>query len=175
MLSDKQRGIRRYLFHVLRILLATLLTLTMAPAHAVTTQQGPTGQSLTVSESQVSGKKTITVTGKGFDETVGIYLAYCKIPKKGAAPTPCGGGKNLQGIGQASQWISSNPPPYGSELAIPFQPGGRFSQRVVVSGKIGAIDCRKVRCGITVRADHLREGDRTHDMFIPIKFTSKKK
>ena len=40
----------------------------MAPAHAVTTQQGPTGQSLTVSESQVSGKKTITVTGKGFDE-----------------------------------------------------------------------------------------------------------
>jgi hypothetical protein len=81
----------------------------------------------------------------------------------------------LQGIGQASQWISSNPPPYGSELAIPFQPGGRFSQRVVISEKIGAIDCRKVRCGITVRADHLREGDRTHDIFIPIKFTSKKK
>ena len=157
------------------VAIAVLMALLLPQsAHAVT-RKGPQGQTISVKSTTVKDGSIVTVTGNHFDETVGIYLAYCKIPKKGAAPTPCGGGKNLQGIGQASQWISSNPPPYGSELAIPFQPGGRFSQRVVVSEKIGAIDCRKVRCGITVRADHLREGDRTHDMFIPIKFTSKKK
>ena len=140
----------------------------MAPAHAVTTQQGPTGQSLTVSESQVSGKKTITVTGKGFDETVGIYLAYCKIPKKGAAPTPCGGGINKAGLGEASFCISSNPPPYAVGLTEEFLPGGRFTQKVKISKRIGKFDCTKVKCAITVRADHLRSNDRSSDLFIPI-------
>ena len=140
----------------------------MAQAHAVTTQQGPTGQSLTVSESQVSGKKTITVTGKGFDETVGIYLAFCVIPAQGKAPTPCGGGVNKAGLGEASFWISSNPPPYGVGLAIAFAPGGRFTEVVAVTRKIGKYDCRKVKCAISVRSDHLHEGDRSHDIYIPI-------
>ena len=155
-------------------LVTTVVSFPLA-AHAGTSATGSAGQSLTIATSQLKSDTKVTVIGKGFDETIGIYLAYCVLPKKGKAPTPCGGGADIQGVKEASFWISSNPPPYGSELAIPFQPGGRFSQRVVVSEKIGAIDCRKVRCGITVRADHLREGDRTHDVFIPIKFTSKKK
>jgi hypothetical protein len=160
---------------MLRLLVALFLAMSVVPAQAAVSQTGTQGQILSVSEDQVSGKKIITVSGKGFDETVGIYLAYCKIPAPGTAPTPCGGGKNLKGIGQASHWISSNPPPYGAQLAIPFQPGGRFTQKVSVSENIGKINCRKVRCGITVRADHLREGDRSHDLFIPIKFSTKKK
>lgn len=158
-----------------RFVLALVLTLGFTPAHAAISKEGAQGQKLTVSQSTVSGEKTVTVSGSGFDETVGIYLAFCKLPKSGAAPTPCGGGKNLAGIGEASFWISSNPPPYGINLAIPFQPGGRFTEEVTVSERIGKVDCRKTRCAITVRADHLREGDRTHDLFIPIKFTTKKK
>lgn len=158
-----------------RLLLALVLTLGVTPAHAVVTKEGVQGQTLTVSQSSVSGRKTVTVSGRGFDETVGIYLAFCKLPKRGAAPSPCGGGKNLAGIGDASFWISSNPPPYGANLAIPFQPGGRFTEKVTISERIGTVDCRKTRCAITVRADHLREGDRTHDIFIPIKFTNKNK
>ena len=175
MLSDKSKGCKRYLFRVWKFLLALVLALGVTPAHAVVTKEGAQGQTLTVSQSSVSGRKTVTVSGRGFDETVGIYLAFCKLPKRGVAPTPCGGGKNLAGIGDASFWISSNPPPYGANLAIPFQPGGRFSEEVTISERIGKVDCRKTRCAITVRADHLREGDRTHDIFIPIKLTNKKK
>jgi hypothetical protein len=175
MLSDKSKGYKRYLVRVWKFLLALVLALGVTPAHAVVTKEGAQGQTLVVSQSSVSGRKTVTVSGRGFDETVGIYLAFCKLPKSGAAPTPCGGGKNLAGIGDASFWISSNPPPYGANLAIPFQPGGRFSAEVTVSERIGKVDCRKTKCAITVRADHLREGDRTHDIYIPIKFTNKKK
>lgn len=153
-----------------RALLAICLALTFTPAYASQSVTGLQGEILTVSANVVSPNQVIMVSGKGFDETVGIYLAYCKVPKKGALPTPCGGGINKAGVGNSSYWISSNPPPYGDQLAIPFLPGGRFSQKVTVTEKIGKVDCRKVRCAITIRADHLREADRNHDVYIPISF-----
>jgi len=92
------------------------------------------------------------------------------MPAKGALPTPCGGGINKTGTGESSYWISSNPPPYGIGLAIPFTAGGRFSEKVQVTPTLGKFNCRKVKCAITVRSDHLHEGDRTHDIYIPITF-----
>lgn len=131
---------------------------------------GPTGQNLTISTNIVSNKSLIKVTGKYFDETVGIYLAICVIPKAGQTPTPCGGGVNKSGVGEGSFWISSNPPPYGVDLADPYKPGGRFVYQFRVVQKIGEFDCKKVRCAITVRADHLRSNDRSFDLFIPLTF-----
>lgn len=153
----------------LRILLATLLAL-LAPtaAHAAVTSTGSHGASITVAQSKFTKEVKLKVSGRNFDETVGIYLAYCVVPKKGAAPSPCGGGINKSGTGEASYWISSNPPPYGVGLAIPFAPGGRFTEEVAITRKIGKFDCRKVKCAITVRSDHLHEGDRSHDIYIPI-------
>ncbi len=142
-------------------------------AQAKVTERGDFGQTISIKSSTITKKSNVTVTGKNFDETVGIYLAYCVMPKSGSAPTPCGGGINKEGIGNSSLWISSNAPPYAEGLAEPFLPGGRFSKQVLVSKKIGAFDCTKVKCAITVRADHLREGDRTHDLYIPITFKSK--
>ena len=139
-------------------------------AHAKVTEQGDSGQSISIKSSTLAKKTQVTVIGKNFDETVGIYLAYCVMPKPGKAPTPCGGGINKKGVGETSLWISSNAPPYAEGLAEPFLPGGRFSKQVSVSKKIGSIDCTKIKCAITVRADHLREGDRTHDLYIPITF-----
>lgn len=139
------------------------------PAANATSIKGAQGQLLTVSATSAKSGSMITVTGNRFDETVGIYLAFCVIPKKGAAPTPCGGGVNKAGTGEASFWISSNPPPYAVGLTEEFLPGGRFTQKVQVSRKIGKFDCTKVRCAITVRADHLRGNDRSYDMFIPVK------
>ena len=149
------------------IITATALT---TPAMAATSVLGSDGQKLSASITKVRSGQEITVSGQGFDETVGIYLAYCLMPKKGAAPTPCGGGVNKEGIGDASYWISSNAPSYATGLAIPFTPGGRFTEKVRVLKKIGKYDCSKVRCAITVRSDHLHEGDRTHDLFIPVTF-----
>ena len=140
----------------------------MPTSHALSVK-GAQGQTLTVAKTTVKSGSTLTVTGNYFDETVGIYLAFCVLPKKGRPPTPCGGGVNKAGLGDASFWISSNPPPYAVGLTDEFLPGGRFTQKVVVSRKIGKFDCTKVKCAITVRADHLRSNDRSSDIFIPIK------
>ena len=115
---------------------------------------------------------TIRVLGKGYDPTVGIYVALCVTPAKGQQPSPCGGGVNTSGSSPASVWISSNPPPYGRTLAIPYRPGGRFDVSISVSAQIGSIDCRLVSCSIVTRADHTRSGDRRFDAGIPVTFSA---
>jgi hypothetical protein len=153
-----------------KVVVGVVLALALpATAHAAISGTGTNGATITIATNSYSKNTLVKVDGKSFDETVGIYLAYCVVPKKGELPSPCGGGVNKSGTGESSYWISSNPPPYGIGLAIPFQPGGRFSEVVSVTRKIGKYDCRKVKCAITVRSDHLHEGDRTHDIFIPIK------
>ena len=150
-------------------LLVTALTFAINPFADAATVKGSQGQTLSVSTTTAKSGAMIKVTGNRFDETVGIYLAFCVVPKKGQPPTPCGGGVNKAGLGEASFWISSNPPPYAIGLTEEFLPGGRFTQKVEVSKKIGKFDCAKVKCAITVRADHLRGADRSYDTFIPIK------
>lgn len=129
---------------------------------------GAHGESISVSANSFKSGATVKVIGSHFDESVGIYLAYCVLPAKGEIPTPCGGGVNKNGMGDASYWISSNPPPYGKGLAIPYKAGGRFSQNLLISRFIGKNDCKKIKCAITVRADHLAANDRSYDIFIPV-------
>lgn len=154
----------------MRKIVALLVAITIAsmPASSAASVKGAQGQVLSVSKTSVKDGAMLTVNGKYFDETVGIYLAFCVIPPKGKAPTPCGGGVNKAGVGDASFWISSNPPPYAIGLTEEFLPGGRFTQKVKISKKIGKFDCTKIKCAITVRADHLRSNDRSSDLFIPI-------
>ena len=154
-----------------RVVFGVVIALTFAinPFADAATVKGSQGQTLSVSTTTAKSGAMIKVTGNRFDETVGIYLAFCVVPKKGQPPTPCGGGVNKAGLGEASFWISSNPPPYAIGLTEEFLPGGRFTQKVEVSKKIGKFDCTKVKCAITVRADHLRGADRSYDTFIPIK------
>jgi hypothetical protein len=151
-------------------LLALILvfSITSMPFSSAASTKGSQGQVLSVSKTTVKSGSVVTVKGDFFDETVGIYLAFCVIPAKGKAPTPCGGGINKAGLSEASFWISSNPPPYAIGLTEEFLPGGRFTQKVKISKKIGKFDCTKVKCAITVRADHLRSNDRSSDLFIPI-------
>lgn len=150
------------------VALVVAITIASMPASSAASVKGAQGQVLSVSKTSVKDGAMITVNGKYFDETVGIYLAFCVIPPKGKAPTPCGGGVNKAGVGDASFWISSNPPPYAIGLTEEFLPGGRFTQKVKISKKIGKFDCTKIKCAITVRADHLRSNDRSSDLFIPI-------
>ena len=67
-------------------LLIALASATSAVATSPsTTARGASGQVLTVSKSsQLPPKGSwITVTGKRYDETVGIYVALCVLTKKG--------------------------------------------------------------------------------------------
>jgi hypothetical protein len=136
------------------------------------TAKGAKGQTLKVTPTSGLSAygQTVKVTGRGFSELVGIYVGLCVMPRPGAKPTPCGGGIDQDGSSQASTWISSNPPPYGSNLAIPYRRGGKFSVRIKVSPRIGSYDCRVVRCAIVARADHLRASDRTWDVVVPVIF-----
>ena len=150
-------------------LLTGLLVLGTGSAFAITGQHGET---LIASHmTSIKPGETIIVSGKGFDTTVGIYVEMCQVVPAGTLPSVCGGGVNMSGSGAASFWISSNPPSYGKNLAIPFKAGGSFKVGLKVQPLIGKIDCRKVQCAIYVRADHTRTQDRTHDMKLPITFT----
>ena len=159
-------------------LLTTFLALTATSTAATFAASTPNstvglqGQTLTVSK--VSGVKSgdiLVVTGKGFDTTVGIYVAMCKVVAPTLLPSPCGGGVNQSGASAASFWISSNPPSYGRGLAIPYGAGGTFKVNLKVSPMIGTLDCRKTACAVYVRADHLRTQDRTHDAHVPLNFS----
>jgi hypothetical protein len=115
---------------------------------------------------------TLTVTGHGYDTFKGIYVAFCKEPKVGHVPTPCGGGATTQGSTGASQWISSNPPPYGRGLSIAYGRDGSFTTTLHVQAKLAArVDCRDVQCVVVTRNDHTRSTDRSQDVFVPVTFT----
>jgi len=176
------RGNDHKITHMKKLIaLSTLfaISISLTPSNAfgksLTTVTGPQGQVLNVSNAQPRSGTFVTVNGNKFDESVGLYLAFCVVPKKGSLPTPCGGGVNKEGVSESSIWISSNPPPYAQGLTKAFLPNGSFSEQVLISRKIGKFDCTKVKCAITVRADHLKGADRSYDLYLPIKIKSVKK
>ncbi|CAB4543690.1 MAG: hypothetical protein F2519_06400 [Actinobacteria bacterium] len=157
---------------ILLTAMVALFSLAVSSAHAaVSSVKASDGAILTVSKvSAIKSGDLLTITGTHFDETIGIYVAMCKVVPKIELPTPCGGGMDKTGATKSSIWISSNAPSYGTGLARSYQAGGRFKVTLKVSPLIGKIDCRKIACAIYVRADHLRTEDRTRDMYIPLAF-----
>lgn len=152
-------------------LLATLAIAASALSPNVTSATGSNGAVLSVSNANnLKSGTSVLVSGKNFDVTTGIYVELCVVVPKTVLPHPCGGGENMSGASAASFWISSNPPPYGKGLAIPYGPGGTFKVKLSVSPMIGKIDCRVSKCAIYVRADHLRTDDRSHDIHVPVTF-----
>ncbi|TQM68723.1 hypothetical protein FHX41_2379 [Actinomadura hallensis] len=134
---------------------------------------GPDGQTLTVSETDglPTGGAKVRVQGSGFDPRKGIYVALCRDNGPDKAPSPCGGGADTSGSGGASQWVSSNPPPYGKGLAVPYGPGGTFDVEIRVTPELSdSVDCTEVRCAVVTRADHTRGSDRSQDVRVPVTF-----
>ncbi|MEU8801534.1 hypothetical protein [Spirillospora sp. NPDC048819] len=155
--------------------LAAAAGLALAPAaHAGAGKAtGPDGQTLTVSEVEglPSDGATVQVKGSGFDPGKGIYVALCKDNGPGKAPSPCGGGADTSGKAGASQWVSSNPPPYGRSLAAPYGPGGTFDVKIRIGSALSdSVDCTEVRCAVVSRADHTRGSDRSQDVAVPVTF-----
>jgi hypothetical protein len=157
------------------LVLAATVCLTLGTgAHAGGAKgTGPSGQILTVSQADGLSAEgaTIRVTGTGFDTGKGVYVALCKDNGAGKTPSPCGGGADASGATGSSQWISSNPPPYGESLAVPYGPGGTFTVTLRVGPAIaGSVDCTEVRCAVVTRADHTRASDRSQDVRVPVAF-----
>lgn len=153
-----------------------LLGATPAAAADTGSAAGSQGQRLTVSrhlDLDPAGE-IVTVTGTGYDQAKGIYLAFCVLPASGTLPTPCGGGADLSGETGSSVWISSNPPSYGKSLAVPYSTGGSFNVQLHVAAALNdTTDCRALTCAVVTRADHTRTEDRSQDVAVPVTFAGK--
>lgn len=143
-------------------------------ARAAETVTDDAGRSLTVSQADGLDPEgqIVSVAGTGYTEEKGIYVAFCVDKGPGRLPEPCGGGIDLEGTGGSSAWISSNPPPYGRDLAVPYAAGGSFSVEIRVSAVIADHDCLVERCAIVTRNDHTRTEDRSQDLVVPISFAT---
>ncbi|MGW0820293.1 immunoglobulin I-set domain protein [Streptomyces sp. NPDC002845] len=136
------------------------------------TVTGPEGQKLTVTpvNNLATEDQTLKVTGSGYDEEKGIYVALCVDNGEGELPSPCIGGVDMTGGSHSSVWISSNPPDYGEDLAVPYDEGGRFEAEITIDAKDEYTDCFQVTCVVATRADHTLSGDRTQDVKVPVAF-----
>lgn len=130
-----------------------------------TASDGTRSLTVSVTEGLDPAGAALTVTGAGFDGSQGIYVALCRVPEPGRAPGPCTAGAGRSG------WVSSNPPDYGRDLAVPFEAGGRFELALEVSARIDdATDCRAVACALATRSDDTAPGDRRNDLLVPVSF-----
>ncbi|QFQ95454.1 immunoglobulin I-set domain protein [Streptomyces phaeolivaceus] len=136
------------------------------------TVTGSDGQKLTVTpvNNLATEKQTLKVTGSGYDEDKGIYVALCVDNGAGELPTPCIGGVDMSGESHSSAWISSNPPDYGEELATPYEDGGKFEVELTIDAEDEYTDCFKATCVLATRADHTLSGDRSQDVKVPVAF-----
>lgn len=136
----------------------------------------PAAAAPSLSVSKTSGLdpagETITVTGSGYDESKGIYVALCVDNGAGQAPSPCIGGADMDGDTGASKWISNDPPSYGEGLAQPYGSGGSFRVQLRVQAADQFTDCLTAAngCVVATRRDHLQTGDRSQDVRIPVTF-----
>lgn len=151
-----------------------IVALLVAGGHARADGSATDGtRTLSVSQSDglAAEGQSVTVSGSGYDQSKGIYVALCVVPPRGSLPSPCGGGIDREGDGGASVWISDNPPSYASGLAREYGPGGSFTVTIRVGPRINAVtDCRVVRCAIVTKSDHTINDDRSQDLLIPVTF-----
>lgn len=159
--------------------LSGLALSTLAPTHAgASTQQEVTQtdgtRTLVVSATNDldPDAQTLRVRGTGYDITKGIYVGLCVVQDPAQQPSPCGGGIDKSGSSGSSAWISSNPPAYGVDLAVPYGDGGSFDVEITVSAAVNdAVDCRRVECAIVTKNDHTIISDRSQDVIIPVTFS----
>ncbi|MEU9169637.1 immunoglobulin I-set domain protein [Streptomyces sp. NPDC048420] len=150
---------------------------TGSPALAADTPRtalGKSGQKLSVSASAgiaPDGEK-LHVTGEGYDDTKGIYVAVCKDNGDNRIPTPCLGGADQSGSGGASVWViprdASDEGAGG--IAVRWGEGGTFDIELNVKSGDAGLDCLTVACSVVTRVDHNASGDRSQDVRIPITF-----
>ncbi|MGW1214037.1 hypothetical protein ACWD5F_30890 [Streptomyces sp. NPDC002499] len=136
------------------------------------TATGRDGQELTVSATAnlAPEGETVQVTGAGYDETKGIYVALCKDNGDDRVPGPCVGGADTGGGAGASKWIVPDGDPNEGELALAYGPGGTFDVELAVRAKDSNVDCAQVACSVVTRVDHRATGDRSQDVRIPVVF-----
>jgi hypothetical protein len=159
---------KRFLSIVVMVL--SFSTVISTTASSAATLFGPRNERLEVSQTKVKSGSVVEVSGKRFNTEVGIYVSLCKVPTPGSLPTPCGS-IDMTKKSNTGYWISSNAPSYSKGLTLAYGKNGSFRVKLKVNQIINGYKCGKNDCAITVRADHLRTGDRSYDLLIPVRFS----
>jgi hypothetical protein len=134
--------------------------------------------------SQVSPGDQIVVTGSGFDASLGIYVAVCKVPDSvDRKPGPCLGGVpdiDAEQIGAeghvqwaASNWINDD---WAWRLfgarSFDDRDAGTFTAYVLVPESSDEfVDCVIDTCAIYTRNDHTAIDNRVQDLYLPVSFS----
>ena len=96
---------------------AALALLLLLPVAASAQEDGPALEVSKTTDLDPEGE-LVTITGSGYDESKGIYVALCVIPEEGQPPTPCVGEVSMTGDTTQQAWITSNPLPGTEEMSI---------------------------------------------------------
>ncbi|MCB0977980.1 MAG: LPXTG cell wall anchor domain-containing protein, partial [Acidimicrobiales bacterium] len=109
---------------------------------------------------------TVTVTGSGYPEGVGVYVRLCKAPT-GIPGTEAGRTAACDGQGV---WANATVPGPGTTPMT----GGAFSTTLPVVGAFASpdvVNCMQPgSCGVFVRRDHSGAADYSYDEFFPLTF-----
>lgn len=123
----------------------------------------------------------LVVTGTGYDEGSGIYVAICKIPDSPEQrPGPCLGGvpeldeerEATPGVVEyaASNWINDD---WAWRLfgARSFEGNGSFTAYILVPPAADEnVDCTVESCALYTRNDHTDLDNRMQDLYLPVAF-----
>ncbi|GAA4034107.1 hypothetical protein GCM10022247_68980 [Allokutzneria multivorans] len=160
----------------LLVTLFTVVGLTGVVGSAVAAPGSATRNGHTLSADNATGLDpagaTVTITGSGYDDPNGYYLALCQVPDDysyGARPAPClgGNGQGSEQIGPSS-WVTNAFPANGKSVFSIS--GGSFTAKIRVTEAGPGLDCSQVTCAIISRRDHNASADRFYDVFIPVSF-----
>lgn len=146
---------------------AALALLLLLPVAASAQEDGPALEVSKTTDLDPEGE-LVTITGSGYDESKGIYVALCVIPEEGQPPTPCVGEVSMTGDTTQQAWITSNPLPGTEGIVTPFGPGGTFEVELEIIAADDSTNCLEVDCAIVSRADHRFPGDRSQDVIVPV-------
>lgn len=136
----------------------------------------------TFDPARVRPGESLTVSGTGFDASIGIYVAVCAIPSDPAdKPGPCLGGipegareGTVDTAKLTSAWITDAWAwrAFATQGYNGDEPGSFTTPLTIPDPVMEGLDCRVTRCAITTRADHTALQDRVQDLFIPIGFAA---
>ena len=134
--------------------------------------------------SQVSPGDQIVVTGSGFDASLGIYVAVCKVPDSvDRKPGPCLGGvpdidAEQTGVEGEVQWAASNwiNDDWAWRLfgarSFDDRDAGTFTAYLLIpEGSDEFVDCVVDSCAIYTRNDHTALDNRVQDLYLPVSFS----
>ena len=133
---------------------------------------------------QITAGDRLVVRGSGFDPSVGIYVAICKVPDSlTEKPGPCLGGvpeleEGSEAQPGAIEWAASNWinddwawKLFGARSFDDKELGTFTAYLLVPDSSDEFVDCSVDQCGVYTRNDHTALDDRRQDLYLPVGFS----